>query len=185
MSYRIYILGASGTGTSTLGRALATELGLQAFDTDDFYWLPTDPPFAQARPIEDRIKLAQAMFLPRSNWVIAGSFSSWGQPIATRLTHIVFLTLPVTDRLARLRQRERTRNGDEIAPGGMRHEAHVGFLDWALAYDDPEFTGRSRRGHEDWLQRQTCPVIRLDASASPQELVRQTRAALDEGTPGV
>lgn len=48
----IHIFGASGSGTSTLGRAVAAGLGWRFLDTDDFFWLPTDPPFTTPRPRE-------------------------------------------------------------------------------------------------------------------------------------
>ena len=51
---RIHIMGASGAGVTTLGRALADTLGLPHHDTDDYYWRPTDPPYpgnAQPFPI--------------------------------------------------------------------------------------------------------------------------------------
>jgi Shikimate kinase len=46
MIHRIHILGASGSGTTTLGRALAERLQYPHFDTDDSFWVPTDPPSA-------------------------------------------------------------------------------------------------------------------------------------------
>ena len=49
MIKRIHILGASGAGISTLGRALAERLQYAHFDTDDYFWLPTDPPYTQQR----------------------------------------------------------------------------------------------------------------------------------------
>ena len=45
MTFRVLILGASGTGTTTLGRALGNDLSFRVFDTDDYYWLPSTPPF--------------------------------------------------------------------------------------------------------------------------------------------
>jgi len=39
MIQRIHILGASGSGTTTLGRALAERLQCPHFDTDDYFWL--------------------------------------------------------------------------------------------------------------------------------------------------
>lgn len=50
---RIHIFGASGSGTSTLGRAVAARLGYAFLDADDFYWLPTDPPFREKRDVAD------------------------------------------------------------------------------------------------------------------------------------
>ena len=44
MIHRIHILGASGSGTTTLGRALAERLQCPHFDADDYFWVPTDPP---------------------------------------------------------------------------------------------------------------------------------------------
>jgi predicted kinase len=38
---RLHLLGASGSGTTTLGRALAQRLGCPHFDTDD--WLASLP----------------------------------------------------------------------------------------------------------------------------------------------
>ena len=41
--HRVHLFGASGSGTTTLGRALAAALDIPPLDTDD-YWQPTDPP---------------------------------------------------------------------------------------------------------------------------------------------
>lgn len=41
----IHILGASGAGTSTLGQALEQTYGFKWLDTDDYFWMPTNPPF--------------------------------------------------------------------------------------------------------------------------------------------
>ncbi|MDH3263126.1 MAG: adenylate kinase [Paracoccaceae bacterium] len=176
MSRRVHITGASGTGTSTLARAIASELSTQAFDTDDFYWRPSDPPFQEKRSPPERLGLMGEMFLPRRDWVLSGSLVGWGDPVIPRLTHVIFLTLAPGPRLARLRARERRRYGDEIAAGGALAERFRGFLDWAMSYDDPTFPGRSRRMHEDWLARLDCPVIRLDAALPVAELAP---AALD------
>ncbi len=155
---------------------LANRLGSQSFDTDDFYWQPTDPPFQTPRPIADRLALMDQMFIPRADWVLSGSLHSWGAPVMAYVTHVVFLTLSQGARLARLRARERRRFGDRIAPGGDLDAGHRGFLDWAMGYDDPGNQGRSRASHEAWLATLTQPVIRLDASPDPSTLAD---AALD------
>ena len=171
---RIHVLGASGSGTSTLARGLATALSSQAFDTDDFYWYPTDPPFRRKRPVVERLALMEAVFLPRRDWILSGSFTSWGQPVVERLTHVVFLSLPSAQRLARLRRRERLRADRRGSP-----EAQRGFLEWAMAYDDPHFIGRSRAEHESWLATLDCPVIRIDARPPAESVLSRTLDALD------
>lgn len=47
MVKHIHILGASGSGTTTLARALAVKTGYAHFDTDDYFWLPTKVPFTE------------------------------------------------------------------------------------------------------------------------------------------
>lgn len=49
MMRRIHITGASGSGCTTLGRALAERLGSVHLDTDTYFWLPSDPPFQTIR----------------------------------------------------------------------------------------------------------------------------------------
>ncbi len=43
----IHIYGASGSGTTTLARYLGSRLGYDVMDTDDYYWLPFDPPYTK------------------------------------------------------------------------------------------------------------------------------------------
>ncbi|MEM0949456.1 MAG: AAA family ATPase [Pseudomonadota bacterium] len=183
MSLRIHITGASGSGTSTLARALASRLESQAFDTDDFYWRPTEPAFQEKRPIAERLDLMGQMFLPRSDWVLSGSLHTWGGPIMARVTHVVFLTVAPGVRLARLRVRERRRYGARIAAGGDLEAHYRGFLDWAMSYDDPGTAGRSRAEHEAWLDTLKQPIIRLDADAPPSALAQAVTDALDEAAP--
>jgi adenylate kinase family enzyme len=51
---RIHIFGASGSGTTTLGKALANRLTIAFFDSDDYYWQKTDPPYRESYPKEER-----------------------------------------------------------------------------------------------------------------------------------
>jgi adenylate kinase family enzyme len=41
---RVHVLGASGSGTTTLARALANHWSVPHADADDYFWVPTDPP---------------------------------------------------------------------------------------------------------------------------------------------
>ncbi|MCE8472734.1 adenylate kinase, partial [Rhodovulum sulfidophilum] len=90
---RIHITGASGVGCSTLARGLAIRLASQCFDTDDFYWHPSDPPFTRKRRPEERLALMKEVFLPRPDWILAGSLLGWCDPLAPWFSHVVFLTL--------------------------------------------------------------------------------------------
>ena len=54
---RVHITGAAGAGVSTLGVALAKNLELAYFDADNYFWLPTDPPYQLKRDVTDRTEL--------------------------------------------------------------------------------------------------------------------------------
>lgn len=159
---RVYITGASGTGTTSLGAALATSLDLPHIDTDAHFWRPTDPPFSHRRkPAERRASLMAA--ITEQGWVISGSCEEWGLDILDEVDLVVFLTASRSERLRRLRKREHERFGARIAPGGDMYEVYRSFLEWAMSYDDAGVQGRSRHRQEAWLRQQPAPVLRLRA----------------------
>lgn len=166
---RLYLTGASGAGVTTLGAALAARLGVAHLDVDDFFWLPTDPPFVEKRPPEDRVRLIRDR-QAGAGWVLSGSFDLWGEALCAEAESIVFISAPGPVRLTRLADRETQRFGARILPGGDMHEGHLAFRAWAAGYDDPAFGGRSRVRHEAWLARQTLPVLRLDGTRPVPEL---------------
>ena len=75
---RIYLIGASCSGVSTLGATLSAQMGVPVLDVDDFYWMPTDPPFTTKRLPEDRVRLMQQRQSQTDGWVLSGSFMGWG-----------------------------------------------------------------------------------------------------------
>ena len=164
-------MGASGSGTTTLARALASQWAVPHADADDYFWVPTDPPYVEQRAEADRLRLMQEVFVPRDAWVLSGSVMGWGESLMTRVQAVVFCTLPPEVRLERLRAREVVRYGARIEPGGDRAESFAEFLTWASGYDDPDFTGRNRAGHEEWLAAFDRPVIRVDTSRPVDELL--------------
>ena len=166
---RIHIFGASGSGTTTLGRAVADSLQALFLDADDFYWVPTDPPYRQKRDLAERQRLLGAELRSSSRWVLSGSLVSWGDVFVPMFELVVFLSTPWEVRLSRLRQREQERYGAEsLQPGGSMHEEHEAFIEWASKYDHGGMDVRSRLRHEQWLAElpPTCEVLRLDGELS-------------------
>lgn len=164
---RVHIMGASGSGTTTLARALADRWAVPHADSDDYFWLPTSPPYTHPRPADQRVELMELMFVPREAWVLSGSLIGWGSAVVAQCDAVVFLTLDPAERLRRLEAREEVRREAQ----GVDEEAFARFLDWARGYDDPAFPGRSRHGHEAWLSRLELPVLRLDSARSVEELL--------------
>lgn len=178
---RLHITGASGAGTTTLGKALAGRLKIAHLDTDDFYWLPSEPAFSEARPPAERLLLLHSAFTQLGSWVLSGSVAGWGTSIALRLDLVIFLSVPTPVRLARLQTREIERFGpSRLAPGGNQHEIHEAFMNWAALYDSGPPSGRSRARHERWLATLACPVLRLEGERSVEAQLVETLEVLDK-----
>lgn len=182
---RIHILGAPGSGASTLGAMVASELAVRHFETDDFFWAPTDPPFTTPRPKSDRLALMMEALAATPDWVLSGSTLRWGEPIAPLFDLIVYLSLHPVIRMQRLRARERVRYGCRIEPGGDMAQSNAAFLEWAAAYDTAGPEQRSRTSHEAWLATRTSPVLRLDSAASQKSLADAILSFIRAHTPRV
>ncbi len=174
---RIHILGASGSGTSTLGQAVAARLDCPHHETDDFLWVASDPPYQRTRPMPDRLHLLHGALVRSRSWVVSGALTGWGNPLVPLLDLVVFVTLDPAARMARLRAREAARHGARIGPGGDMAADHGIFMDWAAAYDSAGPEQRSRVLHEEWLATLPCPVLRLDSAAPASDLAA---AVLDQ-----
>jgi uridine kinase len=149
---RIHITGASGSGTTTLGRALAEHLGIRPLDGDDYYWLPTSPPYRTKRDADERNELLLADI--NAPFVLSGSVVGWGRPIEDAFDLIVLLEAPTDIRLERLRLREMAEAG----------QVDDDFIAYAAAYDDGGLDIRSRTRQELWIAAHSCPVLRLDGT---------------------
>jgi len=175
---RIHILGASGSGTSTLGAALAWRLGVTHADSDSLYWLHTDPPFTTPRPPEERQALLQRTLPADAHWVFSGAATKWAALLEPHYDLVVFLQLDHAIRMRRLRQREATRYGARILPGGDMAKGSEAFIAWAEAYDTADSLRLGLVTHRSWLADQPAPVLRLDSSAPVDALVAAVLSGL-------
>ena len=171
MKHVIHIFGASGSGTTTLGKAIAEKTGYTFLDSDDYLWLSTDPQYTTKRPSEERLALLEHDIDMAENAVLSGSLVGWGNPLMLRFTLAVRLVVPHDVRMARLEQREQERYGDRIRPGGDMYQIHRDFLQWAAGYEDGPATMRSRAMQDLWQQKLTCPLLTLDSTRPVVELV--------------
>jgi adenylate kinase family enzyme len=182
---RVHLVGASGSGTTTLGRALAGRRSCPHLDTDDFFWLPSDPPFQHVRERGERQALLGAALQRSAGWVLSGSLCGWGDMFIPQFELVIFLWVPPAVRLARLRARERDRYGSAVDPGGPLHGRSEAFMAWAAGYDERlEPPERCRRLHEQWLAALPCPVLRLEDTASVEERLARIEYHLGRQRPG-
>lgn len=173
MPSRVGITGASGCGVTTLGRTLAARIGAVHIDTDDHFWVATDPPYREKRDVPGRLAGIRAEQARTGRWVLSGTLDGWAEPALASAELVVFLEVPTEVRLERLRRRESARFGDMLLPGGAMRETHLEFIEWAAHYDDGTQPGRSRPRHEQWLAGVAIPVLRLDGLLPVEELVER------------
>jgi adenylate kinase family enzyme len=170
---RIHVMGASGSGTTSLGSALSQVLDIPHVDSDDIFWMRTDPPYTTPRIMGERV----AMLLDRAPtdgaWTLSGSALKWGAVVEPFYDLIVFLRLDPAVRMQRIRRREVERYGDRIAPGGDMAVKSGEFLEWAESYDTAGPERRSLVAHEAWLEGQKAPILRLDSIRSVEELLAE------------
>ena len=169
MIQRIHILGAFGSGTTTLGRALAERLQCPHFDTDDYVWVPTDPPYTQRRARTERAQLLMDDLTAQDAWVVSGSLCGWGDVVIPLFELVVFLWVPQEVRMARLHRREQARFGERILPGGDMYEKSQQFFARAAAYDNGDMNMRSRRLHDQWLSTLACPILCFEGGYAIEE----------------
>lgn len=123
----IHIYGASGSGTSTLGRKISEELGYKFMDTDDYFWLPTNPKY-----ITKRIK-----------------------------------------------QRERDKFGERIAPGGDMYHQHLDFIEWARKYDTGSVYMLSKAKHDEWQKLLQCKQLILNGADDLDKNFEEVRTEIN------
>jgi hypothetical protein len=160
---RILVTGAAGSGTSTLGEALARRRNIRFIEADSFFWQPTHPPFTEKRPPEERNDLLARALREQGSCSVAGSVMGWGSQIESAFDLVIFIHVPTEIRVQRLEQREIRLFG----------RANPAFIEWAAQYDSGSQEGRSLAKHKAWLAARECQIIRLEGNHSIEALLSE------------
>lgn len=164
MKNLIHIFGASGAGTTTLGMRIANEMGFKHMDTDDYYWMPTNPPYTSSRPINERLAMINKDISLENNIVLSGSLTDWGDVLIPIFTFAIRVNTDTEIRIERLEKREKERFGKRIAIGGDMYDAHIEFIEWARAYDTGDLSTRSKAKHDEWQKLLKCDLIEINGA---------------------
>lgn len=175
MKNKIHIIGASGSGTSTLGKALAEVLPHKSLDTDDYYWISK---FTEQRPVPERIEMLKKDLSHSEQWILSGATVGWGNCFATYFDLVIFLWIPPEVRLERLQKREIERYGEEVLPGGENYQQSQTFLKWAALYDHAGLEVRSKALHEQWMDELSCPILRIEGDYSVEKCLAMVKEYL-------
>lgn len=170
---KLHLFGASGTGVTTLGEALAEKLGIPYFDSDFYFWEPSNPPFTIRRAPEARNKMIRSHLNRQESWILGGSIIQWGNDVFPPFDLIVFLYLPPATRLARLRNRELNRYGTVILEDSLRNKLYEEFIAWAADYDqETGIASRTLSAHEQWLAKQQVPVLQIREDLTTEQRLK-------------
>lgn len=160
----IHIFGASGSGTTTLGKRIADELDFKLMDTDDYFWMPANPPYTIKRLAEERIEMMLADIKNAENVVISGSLTDWGDILIPYFTLAIRVNTDTKVRIERLRNRERKHFGNRIDKDGDMYENHLAFIEWAKEYDTGDTSIRSKAKHDEWQKLLQCELLVIDGN---------------------
>ena len=155
MNGGVMIVGLNGAGKTTLGRALADAMGFFRMDVEDYYFLPSENPYAVSRTKDEVRRLMFADIQRHERFVLSSVNGNWGDAIVSRVAAVIMLQAPREMRLARIDRRSSERFGRRVEPGGDMFEQERRFRDIAAA--------RSEGPIEDWIGTLSVPVLRLDA----------------------
>ena len=168
---KIHILGASGSGTTTLGAELSKVLHIKQFDSDDFFWEKTYPPFTKQTEIISRIDNLKKALSEHNSWILTGSIMDWGNCLIQEFDYVVFIYIKNEIRMNRLLEREKSRYGSRINDGNDMYIVHREFMDWANSYDSAGFEIRSLVSHTEWLKKINCQIIKIEDALTLEEEV--------------
>lgn len=174
----IHIYGASGSGTSTLGKAIAKQLGYTFMDTDDYFWVPTNPKYTTKRNVTERLQLMNKDISQSDKIVISGSFVDWGDELIPYLTLAIRVVTDKEVRIKRLKEREKEHFGSRIEPGGDMYENHMEFLAWAAAYETGDISMRSKAKHDEWEKLLLCKKITVNGEDSLEHNLEIVKKAI-------
>ncbi|MEL6562135.1 MAG: AAA family ATPase [Bacteroidota bacterium] len=158
---RIIVFGASGSGTTTLAKALAEKWNWIHLDADEYYWKKTNPPFQIKLPKQERNKNLKYDFIKSEEVIVSGSLITWDEYWNTAFDLGVFLILPQNVRMERLKKREIELYGEKLKFEKEIISKSEEFLKWAEKYDDELFDGRSISQHKKWIELLDCEVIEI------------------------
>lgn len=167
----IIIFGASGAGSTTLGKEVATRLNFKYLDIDDYLWQwDTEIPLTATRPAHERTALLTADIRKHPKFVISGTIFNDRGLFHPLLKLAVFISTPAELCAQRVRIREHARWSERVLPGGDMYKNtrfHGDFDDYAAnaqKYETADASKFGRRFHEQWISELPCPVMRLDGT---------------------
>jgi adenylate kinase family enzyme len=161
----IIICGLNGAGKTTLARELSRLLRYKHMDIEDYYFLPSEIPYTRFRTQDECNTLMLADMEQHPNFILSAVIGNFGDEIVSRFGLAVLIDVPKEVRIARVKQRDITKFGERVLPGGDMYEQQMQFY--------AKITARPEDYAEQWAKTLPCPVIRVDGTRDYRETARE------------
>jgi len=89
---KIYIIGAAGSGKTTLAKEIGQRSGIIPTNLDDIFWSNETNSFGRKRNIEERNKIYQKI-LKTNAWIIEGAYIEWPIEGLYRSDTVIYLDI--------------------------------------------------------------------------------------------
>ena len=165
----IIIFGASGAGSTTLGKEIAKRLNLKYLDIDDYLWSwETKIPYTVVCPLNERTERLINDIRKHPKFVISGTIFYNSELFENYFDLAVFVSTPAEVCAERVYKREKARWGERVLPGGDMYKStrfHGDFSDYianSQKYETADVSKFGRKLHEKWIADLPCPVLNVD-----------------------
>ncbi|KPU46131.1 shikimate kinase [Oxobacter pfennigii] len=160
---KIQVIGASGTGKSTLGKYISKKTGVYWIDTDKYLW--KDPSFTENYPVEERFEMYNNDIANHQYYIVSGSVHSWNPQGFNDREMLVLLIIDEEIRMKRIYDREFSRFGERMLPDGDHYQLTCEFIDWCKTYlTADENAVNSLANHKLRLKDASCKTLILDGN---------------------
>jgi adenylate kinase family enzyme len=132
-AHRIVIYGNSGSGKSTMARALSQELGVPHLDLDGIAWRDRT---AVRLPLPESVELLRRYTAAHPAWIIEGCYADLIEAVLPLCTELRFLNPGVEVCVARCRRRRW--EPEKYASGEEQDRMLAHLLDWVKQYPTRE-----------------------------------------------
>jgi len=172
MAKGIIIIGPSGAGKTTLGKALGQALNYPYFDIDDYIWKKgTALPYTTMNSRQEKIDGLKEAISHNEHFVMGGSMTSFHQAFDNDFEMMVFLKADVNVRIERINQRAIQRFGNRIKEGGDMYQNHLDFIAHNYAYEADG--SPNLKVHTAWFESLDCLKLELRGEDSIESNVEK------------
>lgn len=163
MGIGIMVCGLNGCGKSTLGKALAQELGFHFIDNEYLFFsrAKLDEPYTSPRSRAEAETLFAQEVNEHNNFVFASVTGDYAKNIDDLYQYVILIDVPKEIRMQRVRNRSFDKFGNRMLQGGDLYESEEAFFEY--------IENRPENHVEKWVETLNCPIIRVDGTKTIEE----------------